>query len=366
MFMRKFERDASQGGGTATKVFGAVAWERRLNKPTISGGDRQDEAETAARGRAEPLRLRAAWMYYVEQMTQNDIAEVLGVGRVSVARMLAEARTRNEVRISVTAQPAELIGLERALERRFDIERAIVAPLSQAGRDPTLPISAAVGDYLSQVVQSGMTIGLGWGRTLLQSLPFMNERTLDNLKVISLLGGVAQVRRFNPAEYVWRFAQAFGGDGYLLAAPAVVDSAQTKATLIEKCGLASVIDMADALDLAVVSVGGIQDSTAFRVGYLSEDLRLSLSDAGAVGDLLFHFFDREGRMIDHPLNERVISVGIDRIRNARQRVLASGGADKLDALRGGIAIVRPTVLVTDEVSARGLLEPGDTLASPPS
>ncbi|MEK1853704.1 MAG: sigma factor-like helix-turn-helix DNA-binding protein, partial [Phyllobacterium sp.] len=44
------------------------------------------------------MRMRAAWMYYIEQMTQNEIAEILGVGRVTIVRMLAEARARNEVK----------------------------------------------------------------------------------------------------------------------------------------------------------------------------------------------------------------------------------------------------------------------------
>lgn len=314
------------------------------------------EAQVAA-GKSERLRLRAAWMYYVEQMTQNEIAEALDIGRVTVVRLLADARARQEVRISVVGELAELTGLERSIERRFDIGRAIIVPLSQPGQDPAPPISAAVGAYLSETVQSGMVVGLGWGRTLLQSLPFLAERSLENLRVISLLGGVAQARRFNPAEFVWRFAQAFGGDAYLLPAPAVVDSVETKQALIERCGLGSIMAMADALDLVVVSVGGSRgNSTAARVGYMSEELRASLIEAGAVGDLLFHFFDSEGRLVDHPVNDRVISVGLDRIRAAKQRVFASGGTDKVEALLGGIRIVRPTVFISDEQSARAMLK----------
>jgi DNA-binding transcriptional regulator LsrR (DeoR family) len=331
-------------------------------------GRRQSDRATASpasdtpisTGKSERLRLRAAWMYYVEEMTQNEIADALGIGRVTVVRLLADARARHEVRVSVVGQLAELTALERGLEQRFGIERVIVAPLSHAERDPVPAISATVGAYLSEIVRPDTVVGLGWGRTLLQSLPFMSERSLDNLRVISLLGGVAQVRRFNPTEFVWRFAQIFGGDAYLLAAPAVVDSVETKRTLIEKCGLGTVMDMASELDLAVLSVGAIQGAgTTFRVGYLSEELRKSLIEAGAVGDLLFHYFDRDGRMVDHPFNDLVMSVGIDRVCRAKERILASGGPEKIDSLRGGIALVRPTVFITDEASARALLAQAD-------
>ena len=48
-------------------------------------------------------------MYFIEQMTQNEIADVLGVGRVSVVRMLAEARARNEVKIGIESELAKAL-----------------------------------------------------------------------------------------------------------------------------------------------------------------------------------------------------------------------------------------------------------------
>lgn len=309
--------------------------------------------------RSDAIRMRAAWMYYIEEMTQSDIADALAIGRVSVVRLLADARARGEVRISVVGEMAESARLERGLEAAFSLERAIVAPLSRPDADPVPPISAAIGAYLSAVVRPGMTVGLGWGRTLLQSLPFIESRPLENLSVISLLGGITQARRFNPAEFVWRFAQVFAGDAFLLTAPALVDSADTKRALIERCGLKPVIDMADALDLVVASVGGMgRNATTFRVGFISEEVRRSLEEAGAVGDLLFHFFDRDGRLVDHPLNELVMSVGVERMRAAERRVLASGGPEKVEALLGAMSLLRPTVFVTDEVTARIMLKEG--------
>ncbi len=333
--------------------------ERRGKRPPAAKAAAAADKEPAAAAvpmRSERLRVRAAWMYYVEQMTQNEIAAALGIGRVTVVRLLAEARARQEVLISVGGELAEITALERALEQRFGLGRAIVAPLSSAGSDPVPSIGAAVGAFLSDAVQADMVVGLGWGRTLLQALPFVEARSLDNLRVISLLGGIAEARRFNPAEFVWRFAQIFGGNAYLLAAPAVVDSIETKRALIEKCGLGRIIDMASALDLVVVSAGGMTPgSTTFRVGYLSEDVRRSLLESGAVGDLLFHFFDRDGRLVDHRLNELVMSVGIERVKSAKQRILVSGGAEKAAALPGAMKLIRPNVFITDEASARTIL-----------
>lgn len=329
----------------------------------MSGREEDGAAETATASgtagatKSDSLRIRAAWMYFVEQKTQSEISEILGIGRVSVIRLLAEARARNEVKITIESELAEVAALERALEERFGLARALIAPLAAADADPTAVIGAAAGGYMADLLAPGMTVGVGWGRTLSASLPYIRARPLHDLKVISLLGGVGVARHFNPAEFAWRFASLFQGEGYLIPAPALVDSVATKTALVERCGLNKVLALADHLDTVLVSVGSILSATTFyRGGYLSDREQQELRDRGAVGDLLFHFFGRDGELLDHPINDRVMSVDVDRLRRAGRRVLASGGADKVDALAGAMILLRPTDLVTDEQTARRLLE----------
>lgn len=307
--------------------------------------------------RADRLRIRAAWMYFIEQMTQNEIADVLGVGRITVVRMLAEARMRNEVRIAIESELAETVRLERALESAFGLRQAIVAPLSDPGADPIPAISARTGAFLSEAMRADMTVGVGWGRTLFSTLSYINPKSLPNFKVISLLGGVGVARQINPAEFAWRFAQAFQGDGYLIPAPAVVDSVETKVALIERCGLRDIFGMAENLDAVLLSIGGgVPAHTSYRDEFIDEANKASLVERGAVGDLLFHFFDRKGEVVDHPINDRVMSVNIDTLRKAPIRILTSGGPEKTEALAGAMKLLRPTVLITDEESARRILE----------
>ena len=202
-----------------------------------------------------------------------------------------------------------------------------------------------------------MRVGVGWGRTLLNTLSYLEARALENFTVISLLGGISQPRRFNPAEFAWQFAQLFQGDGYLIPAPAMVDSIETKTALIERCGLKSVFEMAEDLDLVLLSVGAIEtaSSTPYHIGFLNEGHQASLAERGAVGDLLFHFYDKQGRLVDHPIHDLVMSVGIDTVQRVPARVLTSGGKEKIRALYGAMTLVRPTVFITDEESARRLL-----------
>ena len=302
------------------------------------------------------LRARAVWLYHVENCTQNDIASQLGINRVMVVRLLADARRRNEVRVTISAPLMDLIRIERDIQAAYAIGRVIIAPFADPDGDPVRVIAAAAGAFISGEMKSGMTVGVGWGRTLYNTLPFISGETLEDFRVVSLLGGIAAARRFNPAEFAWQFAELFQGEGFLIPAPAVVDSPETKHALLERCGLSAIFELADSLDMALLSVGGITTlTTSYRTGHLSEADRRSMIEAGAVGDVLYNFIGADGNLIDHEVNNRVISVNLTRLRRTPERVLISGGKDKYLALKAAIRTLAPTVLVTDEQSARYLL-----------
>lgn len=301
-------------------------------------------------------RVRAAWIYFVEGRTQNEVARELGINRVAVTRLLSEAKRRNEVSVSINSPLAGVIALERQLEKKFGFERAIVAPRHSADIDPNKVIAAAAGRYISGALHPNMTVGVGWGGTLHATLGHLEPRTIENLRVVSLLGGISEAKRFNPAEFAWQFAKCFDAEGFLVPAPAIVDSPETRHALLERCGLDQVFQVADGSDIALVSCGGISDlNTSYRMGHLSEAERRSLVEAGAVGDVLYNFIDAQGHIVDHPINSRCMSLDLKRLMRIKQRVLISGGESKLPILRAAILSLKPTVLISDELTAKGLL-----------
>ena len=87
----------------------------------------EDKSGRGAGARRSPrLRQRVAWMYYVEEMTQSAIADALGIGRITVVRLLAEARSMRDVRISLSREIAELAGLEIELQKRFGVGEVVM------------------------------------------------------------------------------------------------------------------------------------------------------------------------------------------------------------------------------------------------
>ena len=202
-----------------------------------------------------------------------------------------------------------------------------------------------------------MSIGVGWGQTLSMSLKAIGGEPFDRVSVISLLGGMTHSRAVNPSAVARRMADAFGADCYQLTAPVFVADEATREALWAEPALHELLQRARRVDIALVSVGDVSaDATLFREGLLPRSELASLRAAGAVGDVLCHFLDAEGRVVDHPVNRRVIAVGLEDLRRVPKIVIAAGGARKVAPIRAALAATRARVLITDEAAARALLD----------
>jgi DNA-binding transcriptional regulator LsrR (DeoR family) len=200
-----------------------------------------------------------------------------------------------------------------------------------------------------------MTIGLGWGKTLASGLGAIEPRDPEDVRVVSMLGGLTRVSSTNPSEVAWRVADRLAAECHLMAGPVFAPDRVTRDALKAHPGIAEIFDQARKLDLAIVSVGElVPRSTLAEYGLLTPEEIASLERAGAVGDVLCHFINAEGRVIDHPVNERVLALHPYDLRRARHLVLASGGWHKLPALRAALLTLRPTTLITNERVAERL------------
>ena len=301
--------------------------------------------------------MRAAWLYYVEGLTQEQTAAAMRLSRAKVIRLLAAARDGGVVRIHIEARGTEQIALERKLTAGFGLREAIVVPAPADEREIATVVGHAAGTFLSEQMRDGLALGVGWGATLSMSLKALCCPPMKGLSVISLLGSMTHSRAVNPSAVARRIADALGADCFQLTAPLMVADRALRDALWDEPGLHELLERARHVDLALVSVGDVsEEATLFREGLLPQSQLESLRKAGAVGDVLCHFLDADGRIVDHPASERVIAIDLQDLHRVPLIVIASGGRRKVAAIRAALKVMPVAVLITDEAAARGLLE----------
>jgi lsr operon transcriptional repressor len=310
--------------------------------------------------RADPELIgKSARLHYEFGLTHREISEMLGVSRVKVTRLLAQARDMGMVQITVNSDASPYALLETQLVQRFGLDAAVVVPTFADAPRLHGAVARGAAGYLQRVLRDGMTITIGLSRTLALMPDHIVAPARVDATFVPLSGGLSRTRQaVNAHESTERLAQLFGGRAEHLHAPVVMGSSELARALRREPAIARALDQAANADLALVGIGGMQPATMnlLAAGDITREEFAELRAAGAVGDIGGRFFDDRGRQVVHELNDRLIGLTLDEIQRIGARIAAASGDEKHAAMRAALRAGLVTVLVTDAAMAAWLLD----------
>lgn len=307
----------------------------------------------------ERFLARVAWAYYVEGLTQERVAEKLGATRLRVNKALSEARRRGLVRITFNTAFAACAELEGALCARFGLQQAYVAPGPSDPGDVQMLVGAALGNVLSEVLADPgvKSFGMSWGGTLNIATQFVMALKRPDLEVISVMGGLTRGSDLNSFEITTRLAKIVGARHSYFTAPLYAGSVASRDTIMQLDVFREIVEKIRAVDAIAMAAGDLSvRSLLARDGLPSDTTLEQLIEAGGVGDVLGTVVDAQGRPVDHPINERVIGIGLADLARIPNVILAAGGDHKVPVLRAVLGLGLIKTLVTDETTAAALLD----------
>jgi DNA-binding transcriptional regulator LsrR (DeoR family) len=302
------------------------------------------------------LQTRAAWYYYVGGLTQQEIADRLGLTRLRVNKIVGQARADGLVRIEIQMPFASCVALEERLKTRFDLDAVSVVPTVPDSDTQQQVIGEAASRMLEPLLSDGIGLGVGWGRTLREAARRMRAFRHPSSWVTSLMGGLTRGSGTNTFEVVTEFARLLGAECYYVAAPIYCPSPESRSTLLTHYGLAEVMRRAREGNIALLACGDLSNRSLLASAHIVTENLDDLRTAGAVGDILVTFLDDYGRPVNHPLNQRVMALSPQELKAYPVSILASGGLGKLQVIRGILNARYIRRLVTDEAVAEALLQ----------
>lgn len=304
----------------------------------------------------DQLDVRIAWYYYITEMTQQQIADRFGVTRVRVIKALARCRESGIVQIRINSKLASCIKLEYELAQRYDLSEVIVVPSPEDEQYIFRVLGVGAAPYIHDQVAEGCTFGVGWGRTLRATVRETRGRSFSSMTVVSLMGGLNFGSGFNTVEISHSFAGIFGGKYYFLAAPLYANSEDSRNMILEQESIQYVYQKAQNVDLALITAGDLtHHSLMLQLGLISQEDGKSLRAAGAVGDVLGYYLNKDGEEIAHPYNRRTVSLSLEDLGKIKKVVFVAGGWYKADIIRAVLLRKLAHTLVVDEVAAHEVL-----------
>jgi lsr operon transcriptional repressor len=292
---------------------------------------------------------KTAWYYYMENYTQQQISQMMGVSRAKVIRLLEGAREQGVIQFVFRQEDTEHMYVERSLIERFGLDDVFVIPTPDGISDLRDSIARAAALYVSDHLKADGFLNIGYGDTVGMLLNHLANTHRSKLNIVSLTGGVSY--------YLPKItSNIFETKLFLTPSPLVVSSSGLRNALLDEPSIKEVYRMTEFADMSIVGIGATEDdATVLRNGILSKSELALLKMQGAVGDVLNHFYDEDGELVDSSIESRIISTSLETLQSMRNVVGVAAGPEKVQAIYAALKHGYLNVLITDGKTAHSLL-----------
>lgn len=303
----------------------------------------------------ERLLAKIAHNYYIEEMSQREIADSLALSYAKVSRMLAEAKRLGLVQVSIKYPVDTNQWLEAEMEKRFGLREAIIVTSLSGNRLRVMGQAGA--DALQRIATSKDVIGISWGSSLLHLVNQLPSAQKAGAEIVQLVGGLnGGGQNVQAVDLAKRLGQIYDSDPNILYCPAVVANHMVKAGLMEDESITHVMELWNQVTISLIGIGSMsKESVLFKEHHLSDQWFTYLQEKGAVGDMCMRFFDKDGQACSSELDEVLMGVDLKSMGNMKTVICVAGGIDKAEAIAGALHTGIPDILVTDLETAKEVL-----------
>ncbi|MCA1970168.1 MAG: sugar-binding transcriptional regulator [Rhizobium sp.] len=300
---------------------------------------------------------RAGWLYYVAGRTQDEIAAAMSISRQSAQRLVSLAVAEKLIKVRLDHPIAACMELAEAVKAKFGLRQVEIVPTDPGSDSASVGVAEAGAAELERWLKQPdpLIIGMGTGRTLRAMVDQLPPMECPQHRIVSLTGNISPDGSAAYFNVIFSMADAVKAPHFPMPLPVIVSSRDERDLLHRQPLVAPTIELGRRSDVTFVGIGEMGSSAPLLVdGFLRQDEMAELLDAGAAGEVCGWVFGADGKLLDHPVNERVASIPIP----SRETSIVIGlarGRRKRDAIRAATIGGYINGLITDEDAARHLL-----------
>ena len=186
----------------------------------------------------------------------------------------------------------------------------------------------------------------------------MKHLNVVDTSVVQLMGGLgADTPQYDGADLARELSKLLNAKYYPLQCPVLVKSLELKTLLVSEPGIKETLSRTADIDVAFVGLSSNdpERSALVKAGFLSCEEAEETTKAGAVGHICGYSYGSNGRMLELPVNHRIIGIEFEALKLIPERVGIACGAGKASAIRAALEAGLVTTLITDEDAALRIL-----------
>lgn len=307
------------------------------------------------------IMLKAATMYYLEDMTQSQIAKKLGINRTTISRILTKAREMGIVKIEIGSSfNNERIKLERDLEKKLELKEVLLVEnkIGETKEEIKEKLGKASVEYLKRIIKDGDVIGFSWGTTIGSICNYLIDFRKVDADIVPLVGGTLNEENdYHVNPIVHKVANAFNSRAHFIYAPAITEKKETKYAIINDANFKKINELWGKVNKAFVGLGTpLSSLNAKWTELLSQEDKDYLKKMNTVGDICARFYDINGKIIKSDIDDRTIAIDMNRFKEIEYIVGIAASSEKVQSIYAAAKGKLINVLITDVNTGKQLLK----------
>ena len=305
------------------------------------------------------LMIKVCDLYYNENVSQQQIAEALGISRPTVSRLLVLAKETGIVKIQVSEiDTVKYWSMERQLKKLCGLKDVMIVDSGCCEDEMKASLGAATARYLEHHIKDNAVIGVSMGSTLYRVTSLISRTGAENVTFVPLIGGMGRLRmELHSNSLAESLSRKYNGRFIPLHAPARVSSPQMRKELMKEESVATAIRYGEQVEISVAGIGFPNENSSIKAtGYFKENEIESLMRRNVVGEICMQFYDINGSTTPYKSDNNVIGVDLFKLRKVPCSIGVAGGKAKVQAIKGAINGEYINVLITDHECAKALIE----------
>lgn len=310
--------------------------------------------------RRQLLAQVASW-YYLDGESLAAIATRLERSVSRASRLLQEARDENLVEIRIRWPLEKVSAIEQQLQKRFALAKCTVFndPDEQAPASSLERFGRMAATEISQGIIDGQTIAIGWGAHVQACISAVSLRERVSGLVVQACGAVgANDASVDGARLAHMLAERLGMKSRSLHSPLIVDDATVASALRNSPSIKQSLSLAQSADLVLIGLGSLEAARSGMhiAGYVTKKQLQALKKQGSVGDLGGYHLTADGNVLNAPINDCVIGLHPEQIRQMPNVVILATGIEKTRILTAALHGGYIDHLITNQTTAQAVLD----------
>jgi DNA-binding transcriptional regulator LsrR (DeoR family) len=301
---------------------------------------------------------RAAWLYYVAKNTQDEIAQKLDVSRQSAQRLVALAVNEGLIKVRLDHPIAKCMELGQQLKQAFNLLECEIVPSDPADQHAVHGLAQAGASILERYLKSAepKILAFGTGRSLKACIDELPSMLCPQHKLVSLLGNMMSDGSASAFDIVVSMADRVHAKHYPMPLPVIASSVTEKQQLHQLTPVKNILSLVTQADATFVGVGQMGEQSPLMCdGFIDQGQLSELVNANASGEIISWVYDKQGKLLEHNLNQLVMSAPLT-INTSNPVYGIAAGKHKVDAIYAALQGRLINSLITNEYTAGKILE----------